>query len=146
MSWFCFCITGTRIRQMVFTLLGMLVRNLSLVNPSPPHWGTCVHRFTAQRVHLRFFAIGGDGEQESSFLVQYLSRQVKKGSKEALDKVVRTSSRHHEGVMRGMPLECSRPLIHLLSVGSSLDQCMPMRDSCHMSLYGIHSQSLGLGL
>ena len=98
-------------------------------------------------MHLRRSVSGGDGEKEGRFPGQYLSGQVKKGLKEALDKVTRTSSRHHKGViMQEMPLECSRPLIHLLSVGSSLDQCMPMRDSCHISLYGIHSQSLRLGL
>ena len=60
-----------------------------------------VDRFTAQRVHLR-----RDGEQEGSFPGQYMSGQLKMGSKEALDKVARTSSRHHEGViMWGMPLE-----------------------------------------
>ena len=73
-----------------------------------------VGRLTAQRVHLKRSASRGDGEQEGSFPGQYLSGQVKMGSKEALDKVARTSSRHHEGViMWEMPLECSRPLIHL---------------------------------
>ena len=61
------------------------------------------------------------GSKKVVFQVRYLSGQVIMGSKGALDKVARTSFRHHKGViMLGMPLECSRPLIHLLIIGSKL--------------------------
>ena len=59
--------------------------------------------------------------KKAVFQVRYLSGQVAMGSKGALNKAARTNSRHHMGVIIwGMPLECSRPVIRLLSVGSML--------------------------
>ena len=51
-------------------------------------------------MHLRRSASGGDGEKEGSFPDQYLSGQVKKGLREALDKVARTRLQTPHGCNR----------------------------------------------
>ena len=77
--------------------------------------------------------------KKAVFEVWCLSEQVATGSIGALVKAARTNSRHHTDViMRGVPLECSRPSTHLLSVGSIL--------SGHISLDGIYSPGFRLGL
>ena len=68
--------------------------------------------------------------KKAVFQVRYLSGQVAIGSKGALVKAARTSSRNHEGVIIwGIPLECSRSLIHLLSVGCMLRE-LPWTIAC----------------
>ena len=115
LSWFHLCLTGTRLGQMAFTLVGTLDRKLGLANNvTPVLENLCrqVHSSALASPTLCEWRWWQAGRQ---FPGQYLSEQVKEGSQEALEKVARTRPRHHE---------CSRPLIHLLYIGSSLYRCM----------------------
>ena len=99
------CIAGIQLGWVVFALVGTLRRKPNLVKCHPHagkpegHSSACAYSDALQAEVMV--------SRKAIFKVRYLSGQVRMGSKGALDKVARTSSKYHKGViMQGMPLEC----------------------------------------
>ena len=91
--------------------------------------------------------------RKTIFQVRYFRWQFRMGSNGASLMAARTNSRHQVGsIIRGMPLVCSRPLIHLHMEGSRLrDAHRTMAYICeiavtYISLEGVHQQCVGLEL